>query len=68
MDKKISQQIAFWIFRVLGILVIVILFWILGFIIYNGIGVISWEFLSLRFLWVLCLLYIQMNMLETAGL
>lgn len=46
MDKKISQQIAFWIFRVLGILVIVILFWILGFIIYNGIGVISWEFLS----------------------
>ena len=46
MDKKISQQIAFWIFRVLGILVIGILFWILGFIIYNGIGVISWEFLS----------------------
>lgn len=44
--KKTSQQIAFWVFRVLGVLVIGILFWILGFIIYNGIGVISWEFLS----------------------
>ena len=46
MNKKLSQQIAFWVFRILGILVVGILFWILGFIIYNGIGVISWEFIS----------------------
>jgi len=46
MSKKRNQRIAFWIFRVLGILVVGILFWILGFIVYNGIGVISWEFLT----------------------
>lgn len=46
MNSKIKQQIAFSIFRILGILVVGILFWILGFIIYNGIGVISWEFLT----------------------
>lgn len=41
-----SQQVAFWLFRILGIMVVGILFWILGFIVYNGIGVISWEFLT----------------------
>lgn len=46
MDKKLSQRIAFIIFRILGIAVVGILFWILGFIIYNGIGVINWEFLT----------------------
>ena len=46
MNKKLSQHIAFIIFRILGIIVVGILFWILGFIIYNGIGVISWEFLT----------------------
>ncbi len=46
MNKKLSQQVAFWLFRILGIIVVGILFWILGFIIYNGIGVISWEFLT----------------------
>jgi phosphate transport system permease protein len=46
MNKKISQNIAFWIFRIFGILVVGILSWILGFIVYNGIGVISWEFLT----------------------
>ncbi len=46
MDKKTSQKIAFILFRTLGILVVGILFWILGFIIYHGIGVISWEFLT----------------------
>lgn len=46
MDKKLSQRIAFIIFRILGITVVGILFWILGFIIYNGIGVINWEFLT----------------------
>jgi phosphate transport system permease protein len=44
-DKKLSQKIAFWIFRILGVFVIGILLWILGFIVYNGIGVISFEFL-----------------------
>jgi len=46
MDKKISQQIAFMLFRILGIMVVGILCWILGFIVYHGIGVISWEFLT----------------------
>ncbi|MDR0516245.1 MAG: phosphate ABC transporter permease PstA [Fibromonadaceae bacterium] len=45
MDKKLSQAIAFWIFRILGVLIVGILLWVLGFIIYNGIGVISFEFL-----------------------
>lgn len=46
MSKKLNQKIAFTSFRILGILVVGILFWILGFIIYNGISVISWEFLT----------------------
>lgn len=46
MSKKINQKIAFIAFRSLGLLVVGILFWILGFIIYNGFGVISWEFLT----------------------
>ena len=46
MNKKTKQKIAFVVFRILGLLVVGILFWILGFIIYNGAGVISWEFLS----------------------
>ena len=46
MDKKTKQKIAFIIFRILGLVVVGILFWILGFIVYNGIGVISWEFLT----------------------
>jgi phosphate transport system permease protein len=46
MDKKTSQRIAFITFQLLGLIVVGILFWILGFIIYRGIGVISWEFLT----------------------
>lgn len=46
MNKKISQRIAFGLFRLLGVLIVGLLFWILGFILYNGIGVISWEFLT----------------------
>ena len=46
MGKKTSQAIAFWIFRIFGVVVVGILVWILGFIVYNGIGVISWEFLT----------------------
>lgn len=44
--KRNSQNIAFWAFRILSFCVVGILFWILGFIIVNGIGVISWEFLT----------------------
>lgn len=46
MNKRVKQKIAFVIFRILGLMVAGILFWILGFIIYNGIGVISWDFLT----------------------
>ncbi|MDL2315320.1 phosphate ABC transporter permease PstA [Bacteroidales bacterium OttesenSCG-928-C19] len=46
LNKKAKQKIAFTIFRILGLLVVGILFWILGFIIYNGISVISWDFLT----------------------
>jgi phosphate transport system permease protein len=45
-SKQIRQIIAFTIFRILGIVVAGILAWILGYIIYNGAGVISWEFLT----------------------
>ena len=44
--KMINEKVAFFIFRVLGVMVIGILFWILGFIVYHGIGVINWEFLT----------------------
>ncbi len=46
MNKKITQSLTFGIFRTLSYFVIVILFVILGFIVYNGAGVISWEFLT----------------------
>ena len=46
MNRKTTQKTAFFIFRALGLLVVAILFWILGFIVYNGIGVINWEFLT----------------------
>lgn len=44
--KRRSQYLAFGIFSFLSILVVVILFTILGFIIYKGAGVISWDFLT----------------------
>lgn len=46
MNKKVKEKIAFVTFRILGLLVVGILFWILGFIIFNGIGVINWDFLT----------------------
>lgn len=46
MNKSLSQKIAFWIFRIIGFSVVGILLWILGFVIYNGAGVLSWEFIS----------------------
>ena len=45
-DKKTKQSIAFVCLRILAIVSVAILCIILGFIIYNGLGVISWEFLS----------------------
>jgi phosphate transport system permease protein len=45
-SRKLNQKIAFIIFRLLGGMVVAILAGILGFIIYNGAGVISWEFLT----------------------
>lgn len=44
--KHLSQRIAFGTFRLLSLTVVGILFAILGFIIYKGVGVISWEFLD----------------------
>jgi phosphate transport system permease protein len=46
MDKNVKQKIAFILFRILSLLVVGILFWILGFIVYHGVSAISWEFLS----------------------
>ena len=46
MGKEVNQKIAFIVIKLLGVLVVGILLWIQGFIIYNGIGVISWEFLT----------------------
>jgi len=46
MSKEVNQKIAFIIIKLLGLVVIGILVWIQGFIIFNGIGVISWEFLT----------------------
>lgn len=43
---NVKQNIAFGTFRLLSLLVVAILFWILGFIIYQGAGVINWEFLT----------------------
>ena len=44
--KKLSEQAAFWLFRLMSIAVVGVLFWILGFIIVKGAGVVSWEFLT----------------------
>ncbi|MEO8795123.1 MAG: phosphate ABC transporter permease PstA [Daejeonella sp.] len=45
-QKRIKQNVAFWTFRLLSFFVVAILFVILGFLIYNGIKVISWDFLT----------------------
>jgi len=46
MSKEVNQKIAFTVIKLLGVVVIGVLVWIQGFIIVNGIGVISWEFLT----------------------
>lgn len=43
-SKRIKEQVAFMIFRLLGYVVLAVLLWILGFIFYHGVSVISWEF------------------------
>ena len=45
-NKRVTQRVAFGLFRLLSLSVVVILFAILGFIIVKGIGVINWEFLT----------------------
>lgn len=44
--KRRSQWMAFTLFRLLSYGIVLILFAILGFILYKGIGAISWQFLT----------------------
>ena len=44
--KKLAQTIAFSLFRVLSVIIVLILIIILAFIVKNGIGVINWDFLT----------------------
>ena len=44
--KKITQGIAFNIYRTLSIILVAILFSILAFIVFRGVHVISWEFIT----------------------
>lgn len=44
--KRRSQRIAFGVFSLMSYTIVFILFAILGFIVYKGIGSISWEFLT----------------------
>lgn len=44
--KKIEERIAFTLFRLLGFSVLALLLALLGFIVYNGAGGLSWEFVS----------------------
>lgn len=45
-SKRLSQAIAFTIFKLMSYAVVAILILILGFIIYRGIGAISWDFIT----------------------
>jgi len=45
-SKRLQQNIAFWIARVISALIILILILILFFLFKRGIGAINWEFLS----------------------
>lgn len=44
--KRRTQGLAFWIFRLMSLVVVAILVWILGFLVVKGIGVVNWEFLT----------------------
>lgn len=45
-NKKITQKIAFAIFRLMSWLIVAVLFVILSFIVYRGFSSLSWEFLT----------------------
>lgn len=44
--SKRTQNIAFFIFKGMSFFIVGILGWILGFLVYKGIGVINWEFFT----------------------
>jgi phosphate transport system permease protein len=44
--KKRNQNIAIWTLRGMSAMVVLFLFMILGFIVYKGFGVLSWEFIT----------------------
>jgi phosphate transport system permease protein len=46
MNKRITQAFFFWLFRLMSLSVVIVLFSILGFIIFNGIKVINWNFIT----------------------
>ena len=45
-SKSLKEKTAFWIFRILSLLVIAVLFWILQFIFVRGWHMINWQFLT----------------------
>jgi phosphate transport system permease protein len=45
-SKRISERVAFGIFRTMSLMVVGILFLILGFIVLKGFSVISWDFIT----------------------
>lgn len=45
-SKRLSERVAFGVFRVMSLLVVGILFTILGFIVIKGISVINWDFIT----------------------
>ena len=46
MSKQLKEKIAFWIFRILSLGVLLILFWILEFIFSRGFHMLNWNFLT----------------------
>ena len=46
MTRQQSQKVATAVITVIAIIVILPIFYVIGFLIYNGIGALSWEFLS----------------------
>lgn len=46
LNKQVSQALAFASLRLVGLAILVLLISILGFIIWNGAGTLSWEFVS----------------------
>ena len=44
--KRRTQAVAFGVFRIFSLFIVIVLFAILGFSLYKGAGVISWDFLT----------------------